>query len=50
LFGAKRDYANARFDYIFNSLRLKQSAGILKNEDLLAVNQWLSFSEKTPAH
>ena len=46
LFGAKRDYANARFDYIFNSLRLKQSAGILTDEDLLAVNQWLTFEDR----
>jgi outer membrane protein len=34
LFGAKRDYANARYDYINNMLRLKQQAGLLSPEDV----------------
>ena len=34
LFGAKRDYANARYDYINNILRLKQQAGLLSPEDV----------------
>ena len=41
LYSAKHDYANARFDYILDSLRLKQVAGILSKEDILNVNQWL---------
>jgi outer membrane protein len=43
LYSAKHDYANARFDYILDSLRLKQVAGILSDEDILNVNQWLSL-------
>jgi outer membrane protein len=34
LFGAKRDYANARYDYVSNMLRLKQQAGLLSPEDV----------------
>jgi outer membrane protein len=41
LYSAKYDYANARFDYIIDSLRLKQVAGILSSDDILNVNQWL---------
>ena len=41
LFGAKRDYAQARYDYILDILRLKQAAGVLSEEDLAEVNRWL---------
>lgn len=41
LYQAKRNYADARFNYILDSLRLKELAGILTTEDLLAINQWL---------
>ncbi|MCG8668167.1 MAG: TolC family outer membrane protein [Pseudomonadales bacterium] len=41
LYQAKRDYADARFNYILDSLRLKQIAGILTDKDLLSLNQWL---------
>lgn len=37
-----RDYANARYDYVVNSLRLKQSAGILSPQDIVELNKWLS--------
>ena len=42
LFQARRDFARAHYDYILNSLRLKQAVGILNGADLLAVNQWLN--------
>lgn len=42
LFGAKRDYAKARYDYILDTLRLKQAAGTLAPADLDTVNQWLT--------
>lgn len=42
LFAAKRDYANARYDYIINSLNLKALAGALTERDLQQVNEWLS--------
>ena len=34
LFGAERDYANARYDYITDMLLLKQQAGLLSPEDV----------------
>ena len=39
---SKRDYARAKYDYIQNSLLLKQAAGTLSQEDLAQLNQWLS--------
>ncbi len=38
---ARANYSNARYDYILNSLRLKQAAGILRVPDLESVNSWL---------
>ncbi|OUS31510.1 hypothetical protein A9Q99_02775 [Gammaproteobacteria bacterium 45_16_T64] len=42
LYGAKQDYANARFDYIFDSLQLKQTAGVLTEKDIHDINSWLN--------
>lgn len=39
---ALRDYANARYDYVINSLSLKQAAGTLSPQDLMDLNNWLS--------
>jgi len=41
---ALRDYANSRYDYVLNSLLLKQSAGTLSPRDLIELNNWLSAS------
>jgi outer membrane protein len=41
LYGSIRDYANARYDYVLNMLRLKQQAGTLSPQDILDLNQWL---------
>lgn len=41
LLQAKRDYARARYDYILNTLRLKQAAGTLSPDDLKEINSWL---------
>lgn len=38
---AERDYAQARYNYILNVIRLKQVAGILSAEDVKQINQWL---------
>lgn len=38
---AKRDYAQARYDYAVNSLRLKHTAGEISEEDVMQANQWL---------
>lgn len=41
LFQNERDYTNARFDYVLNSLRLKRVAGLLTEEELLTLEQWM---------
>ncbi|MBK8162074.1 MAG: TolC family protein [Gammaproteobacteria bacterium] len=41
LFAAQREYAQARYDYILNLLRLKQASGLLAPEDIEEVNRWL---------
>ncbi len=38
---AQRDYAKARYDYLLNTLRLKQTVGTLAPTDLALINQWL---------
>ena len=39
---ARRDYARARYDYLLDTLRLKQASGSLSVEDLSQVNRWLN--------
>ena len=46
LFSAIRDYANSRYDYIVNTLRLKEQAGLLSPEDVITLNDFL---EPAPA-
>ncbi len=41
LFRAQRDHARARYDYILETLRLKQVAGTLSPADLEQINTWL---------
>ena len=41
LYGAVRDYNNARYDYILDNLRLKQVAGALSPADLQALSAYL---------
>lgn len=41
LFGTRRDYARARYDYLLDTLRLKFAAGTLTTGDLAAVNGFL---------
>ena len=41
LFRNQRDYSRARYDYILETLRLKQSAGTLSPTDLEQINTWL---------
>lgn len=42
VFSASRDYANARYDYVMNSLRLKALAGQLDEATVTTVNGWLA--------
>ncbi len=41
LLRARRDHARSRYDYLLDTLRLKQAAGILQENDLAQVNEWL---------
>lgn len=41
LFRTERDHARARYDYILQTLRLKQAAGTLSPADLAHINTWL---------
>ena len=41
LFASQRDYANSRYDYIINSLRLKEVAGTLSPEDIARLEGFL---------
>ena len=38
---ARRDYARAKYDYILETLQLKQAAGSLRPEDIAIANSWL---------
>jgi outer membrane protein len=38
---ARRNYSQAKYDYILDTLRLKQAAGTLSTEDLVLINDWL---------
>ena len=42
LFQTKRDLAKARYDVLVGQLRLRQAAGVLKAEDLQAINRLLA--------
>jgi outer membrane protein len=41
LYLLRRDYAQSRYDYVFNTMRLKQAMGTLGDDDLIIVNNWL---------
>ena len=41
LYSAQRDYLNARYDFILNTLKLKQMAGTLSPQDLKDLNAWV---------
>lgn len=45
LYSARSSYANARYDYIIDSLSLKATAGVLGVDDLEKVNDWLNSGE-----
>ena len=41
LFGARRDYAKVRYEYVLETLRLKLAAGTLSERDVKQLNPWL---------
>jgi outer membrane protein len=38
---ALRDYAQVRYNYVLETLRLKQAAGTLSEMDIQQLNPWL---------
>jgi outer membrane protein len=46
LLRARRDHARSRYDYLLDTLRLKQATGILEETDLAQINDWLIEIEK----
>ncbi len=42
LYKARRDYAQARYDFILNTLRLKYATGQLAERDIRLVNAWFT--------
>ncbi|HEY6130644.1 MAG TPA: TolC family outer membrane protein [Halioglobus sp.] len=41
LYSAERDYANSRYDYILNLMRLKEQAGLLSPADVIRLDSFL---------
>ena len=41
LFQAERDYANSRYDYVLNLMRLKEQSGLLSPADVLKLDSFL---------
>lgn len=41
-YAAQRNYSRARYDFIINSLKLKQSAGSVTEQDINTINAWLT--------
>ena len=46
LFRAQRNYANVRYEYLLNTLRLKKAAGLLEESDIRHLDGYL---QKTPS-
>ncbi len=49
LFEAQRDYARSRYDYLINIVRLESAAGGLVQDDLAAINAFLTAPTTLPA-
>ncbi len=41
LYSSIRDYANSRYDYVLNMLKLKRAAGTLTPQDIHDINKWM---------
>ncbi len=41
-YAAERDYAGARYQYLIDTLKLKQASGLLGTADLEQINRWLN--------
>lgn len=45
VFAARRDLAIARYDFVINTMKLKQQAGTLSPDDMIQLNQWLGLEK-----
>jgi hypothetical protein len=41
LLATRREHARSRYDYLLDTLELKQAAGVLAATDLAQINEWL---------
>jgi outer membrane protein len=41
LYMYRRDYAQSRYEYVMNTLRLKQAVGTLTEAEIVTINGWL---------
>ena len=48
LLRVRRDHARSRYDYLLNTLSLKQAAGILEEPDLVQINELLEPPARQP--
>lgn len=46
VFSARRDYASARYNYLLNTLKLRQAAGVLSEDDIVAMNSFMTVVPK----
>lgn len=49
VFSSRRDLANARYNYLLNTLNLKQAAGTLTDKDIAAMSNYMTVSAKPAA-
>lgn len=47
LFGALRNYSDARYNYVIDTLQLKRTAGVLTPQDIIDLNEWLASEPVT---
>ncbi|HID48017.1 MAG TPA: type I secretion protein TolC, partial [Chromatiales bacterium] len=48
VFRAERDYARSRYTYLLETLKLRKAAGILTEQDVVAINQLTTTSKPIP--
>ncbi|MEB4592028.1 TolC family outer membrane protein [Candidatus Thiothrix sp. Deng01] len=46
VFSARRDYASSRYSYLLNTLKLRQAAGTLADQDIADMNQYMTTTPK----
>lgn len=46
VFSARRDYASSRYSYLLNTLKLRQAAGTLSDQDIVDMNKFMTTTPK----